>query len=130
MSEKLPILSGKELIKILAKVGFVPTRQSRGSHIFLRHPHGRTTVVPLHDEISKRLLSGILAEIKISGEEFTSQSEESLKDSPGTDIRPKTVPAPHLIGSYSYLRFRFPVRVITFLKSVLGAIDLLCLPAR
>jgi predicted RNA binding protein YcfA (HicA-like mRNA interferase family) len=72
VSEKLPILSGKELIKILAKVGFVPTRQSRRSHIFLRHPDGRTTVVPLHDEISKRLLSGILAEIKISGEEFIS----------------------------------------------------------
>jgi predicted RNA binding protein YcfA (HicA-like mRNA interferase family) len=70
VSEKLPILSGKELIKILSKAGFVPTRQNKRSHVFLRHPDGRTTVVPLHDEISRRLLVGILAEVKISREEF------------------------------------------------------------
>jgi predicted RNA binding protein YcfA (HicA-like mRNA interferase family) len=72
VSEKLPILSGKEVIKILAKAGFMPTRQSRGSHVFLRHPDGRTTVVPLHDEISKGLLAGILAEVKITRDEFIS----------------------------------------------------------
>ena len=32
--EKLPRLSGKELIKILSKNGFKPIRQ-RGSHVFL-----------------------------------------------------------------------------------------------
>jgi predicted RNA binding protein YcfA (HicA-like mRNA interferase family) len=70
VSEKLPVLSGKELIKILSRAGFVPTRQSRGSHVFLRHPDGRTTVVPLHDELSRRLLVGILAEINMTREEF------------------------------------------------------------
>ncbi|ATZ61525.2 MAG: type II toxin-antitoxin system HicA family toxin [Methanosarcinales archaeon Met12] len=32
--EKLPVLSGRELIKILAKIGFSPVRQ-KGSHIIL-----------------------------------------------------------------------------------------------
>jgi len=40
LSKRLPILSGKEIIKALAKVGFVPVRQ-KGSHVFLRHVDGR-----------------------------------------------------------------------------------------
>jgi len=44
---KLPLLTGGELIKILQKIGFNKIRQ-KGSHVFLRHPDGRTTVVPNH----------------------------------------------------------------------------------
>ncbi|MGA2626607.1 MAG: type II toxin-antitoxin system HicA family toxin [Candidatus Bathyarchaeia archaeon] len=44
MSEKLPVLSGKEIIKALEQIGFLPVRQ-KGSHVFLRHPDGRRTVV-------------------------------------------------------------------------------------
>ncbi|MHB1909363.1 MAG: type II toxin-antitoxin system HicA family toxin [Nitrososphaerales archaeon] len=69
MSEKLPVLSGRELLKILMKIGFVPVRQ-RGSHVFLRHQDGRRTVVPMHDEVNKSTLMDILAEIKITKEEF------------------------------------------------------------
>jgi predicted RNA binding protein YcfA (HicA-like mRNA interferase family) len=34
LSKRLPILSGKEIIKALAKVGFVPVRE-KGSNVFL-----------------------------------------------------------------------------------------------
>ena len=44
---RLPRLTGTELIASLAKVGFEVVRV-RGSHHFLRHPDGRTTVVPAH----------------------------------------------------------------------------------
>lgn len=44
---KFPALAGKEVIVILKKFGFEIVRQ-KGSHVFLRHPDGRATVVPIH----------------------------------------------------------------------------------
>ena len=44
---RLPRLTGAELIAALAKVGFEVVRV-RGSHHFLRHSDGRSTVVPAH----------------------------------------------------------------------------------
>jgi len=44
---KLPLISAVELIKIFEKIGFKIIRQ-KGSHIFLRHNDGRTTVIPNH----------------------------------------------------------------------------------
>jgi predicted RNA binding protein YcfA (HicA-like mRNA interferase family) len=69
LSEKLPVLSGREIIKALAKVGFVPVRQ-RGSHVFLRHADGRRTVVPLHEEVNKSTLMDIIEQAKLTKEEF------------------------------------------------------------
>jgi predicted RNA binding protein YcfA (HicA-like mRNA interferase family) len=69
LSEKLPLLSGREIIKALAKIGFVPVRQ-RGSHVFLRHSDGRRTVVPLHAEVNKSTLMDIISQTKLTKEEF------------------------------------------------------------
>ena len=71
MNGKLPLLTAKELIKILNKIGFEVIRQ-RGSHIYLKHKDGRCTVVPLHagKEIGRGLLKRILNEIDVSREEF------------------------------------------------------------
>jgi predicted RNA binding protein YcfA (HicA-like mRNA interferase family) len=44
---KLPSLTGKEVVSLLKKVGFIVERQ-RGSHVFLKHDDGRATVVPIH----------------------------------------------------------------------------------
>jgi len=69
---KLPQLTAIELIKIFAKAGFKVTRQ-RGSHIFLRHEDGRTTVVPNHpgEKPDRGLLTKILKkDVQISREEF------------------------------------------------------------
>jgi predicted RNA binding protein YcfA (HicA-like mRNA interferase family) len=54
---KLPVLSGKELIKVLEPEGFQIVRQ-KGSHVSLRKDEFRT-VVPLHSELSKGTLLGI-----------------------------------------------------------------------
>ena len=69
MSERLPVLSGKEIIKALAKVGFVPVRQ-KGSHVFLRHVDGRRTVVPLHEEVNKSTLMDIIEQTKLARQDF------------------------------------------------------------
>jgi predicted RNA binding protein YcfA (HicA-like mRNA interferase family) len=44
---RLPRLTGAELIAALTKAGFEVVRV-RGSHHFLRHPDGRSTVIPAH----------------------------------------------------------------------------------
>ncbi len=68
---KLPILSGQEVIKILGKIGFEVVRQ-KGSHVYLRHPDGRATVVPLHKgrDIDRGLLRKIIRDVQISRDEF------------------------------------------------------------
>ena len=57
---KLPSFTGKEIISLLKKTGFIVDRQ-RGSHIFLNHNDGRATVVPIHsgETIGPGLLSKI-----------------------------------------------------------------------
>lgn len=68
---KLPLLKAREIIKILHKMGFRKIRQ-KGSHLFLSHPDGRNTVVPIHPtkQIGRGLLRSILHDIKMSPDEF------------------------------------------------------------
>lgn len=71
---KLPVLSGKSLVKILLKNGFQEVRQ-KGSHVSLRKitPHREfRTVVPLHSELAKGTLLSILKNCGWSKEEFLS----------------------------------------------------------
>jgi predicted RNA binding protein YcfA (HicA-like mRNA interferase family) len=64
---RLPSITGKQLIKVLKELGFQEVRV-RGSHHYLRHPDGRTTVVPAHagETIGPGLLSKILRDAEIS----------------------------------------------------------------
>jgi predicted RNA binding protein YcfA (HicA-like mRNA interferase family) len=69
---KLPILTAREIIKVLRKIGFEKIRQ-KGSHAFLAHEDGRTTIVPIHpgEDISQGLLRKIIKEdIKITIQDF------------------------------------------------------------
>ena len=65
---KLPVLSGKELIKILERDGFQIVRQ-RGSHVSLSKGEFRT-VVPMHPDISKGTLLGILKQCGLTKEKL------------------------------------------------------------
>jgi len=65
---KLPVLSGKELIKALERDGFIIVRQ-KGSHVSLRKNEFRT-VVPLHSDLSKGTLLGILKQCGLSKEKL------------------------------------------------------------
>lgn len=61
----------KKVIKILSKIGFEVARQ-RGSHLILKHPDGRVTVVPVHagEDIGRGLLSKIIKDTKMSRKQF------------------------------------------------------------
>jgi len=67
----LPSISGKQLVAALNKAGFI-TLRVKGSHHFLRHAGGRTTVVPVHagESIGPGLLSKILRDCELSREEL------------------------------------------------------------
>lgn len=67
---KLPVVSGKDLVKIFAKLDFVFVSQ-QGSHIKMKHPDGRTAIIPNHKVIKKGTLKkGILNPLNISVEEL------------------------------------------------------------
>ena len=61
----------KKIIKVLSKLGFKTVRK-RGSHVVLKHPDGRLTVVPIHagEEIGRGLLNKIINDTGLSKEEF------------------------------------------------------------
>jgi len=67
----IPILKPQEVVRILAKLGFVEVRQ-KGSHKQFRHHDGRGTTVPFHKgrDISPRLLRQIASDIGLTIEEF------------------------------------------------------------
>ena len=71
---KLPVLSGKELIAILQKAGFQIVRQ-KGSHVSLQKGPSKT-VVPLHDDLAKGTLLGILKQCGLSRESLTEFMEK------------------------------------------------------
>ncbi|MBI1664067.1 MAG: type II toxin-antitoxin system HicA family toxin [Nitrosopumilus sp.] len=58
----LPVTSGGELVRFLVKQGFVIKRQ-RGSHVILKHNDKRSTSVPLHNELDRGTLRGILIQV-------------------------------------------------------------------
>ena len=60
-------VSGKTLIAALKGIGFEEIRV-KGSHRFLKHPDGRTTVVPVHsnETLGPGLLASILRDVKLS----------------------------------------------------------------
>lgn len=67
---RLPRLKGKELVRLLEKLGFEIVR-TRGSHLFLRHADGRVTTVPVHagETIGPGLLRSILRDVELSADE-------------------------------------------------------------
>lgn len=69
---RLPLISAKEMIGILMKIGFEMKRQ-KGSHKFFKHPDCRTTVIPDHgsEMIDRGLLNKIIKQdIMISIDDF------------------------------------------------------------
>ena len=68
---KLPVISGRQLCKMLKKIGYLRDHQT-GSHIILRQetpPHRRLTI-PDHKEIAKGTLRAIVRQAGLTLEEF------------------------------------------------------------
>lgn len=68
---RLPRLTGREVVKSLGKQGFEVVRVN-GSHHFLRHRDGRTTVVPVHGKeiIGPGLLRSILRDCDLEADDL------------------------------------------------------------
>jgi len=68
---RLTIISAREMVNLLMKLGFIKVRQ-RGSHMFFSHPDGRCTTVPDHpgEDLSRGLIRKILQDIEITPEEY------------------------------------------------------------
>jgi len=66
---RLPLLSGKEIIKSLTKIGYRPIRQ-RGSHVRLSCIGRKSVTVPNYKVVSRGLLSKILRDAELLPEEF------------------------------------------------------------
>ena len=72
MSERLPTLKTKDLIRVLQKDGFVLAHQ-KGSHATYKHPVTQKRVtVPIHPgkDLKRGLLRGILNDLNLTPEEF------------------------------------------------------------
>ena len=67
----VPSLDGRKMLKMLAKFGFEVIR-IKGSHHFVRHPDGRSAVVPVHgkESIGVGLFHKILKDCEITLTEF------------------------------------------------------------
>jgi predicted RNA binding protein YcfA (HicA-like mRNA interferase family) len=62
VSDGLPVVSGQRLVKALERAGWQVARQ-RGSHVRLKHRDHRVSLtVPLHRELKRGTLSGILGD--------------------------------------------------------------------
>ncbi len=69
----LPVVSGREVVSALGKIGYLLDRQ-RGSHMITRQqapPHRRLTV-PDHKEVAKGTLRAIIRQAGLTVDEFKS----------------------------------------------------------
>ncbi len=65
---KLSVVSGRDAIKALTRLGFAAVCQ-KGSHVVMTG-NGRTFAVPLHPELDRGTLRAILREANVSIEAF------------------------------------------------------------
>ena len=69
---KLPVISGKDAVKVFEKLGYVQMRQT-GSHIRMKHISDvskKPITVPNHKTLGKGLLRKLLRDVEISTEDF------------------------------------------------------------
>ncbi len=72
---RLSSLTGRQLISALEALGFGVVR-IRGSHHFLKHSDGRSTVVPVHsgETIGRGLMAKILRDTEVTREQLRKHS--------------------------------------------------------
>jgi predicted RNA binding protein YcfA (HicA-like mRNA interferase family) len=65
----LPVVSGDEFVKAMARLGYILDRM-RGSHMILRRPGRRQLSVPRHRQLDRGLLRGLIRDAGITVDEF------------------------------------------------------------
>jgi len=69
---KLPVISGRDAVKVFKKLGYVQVRQT-GSHIRMKHMSDDSKIpltIPNHKVLGKGLLRKLLRDVDISTEDF------------------------------------------------------------
>ena len=70
MGSKLPVLSGREVVRVFGAFGWQVARQS-GSHIILTKPGEVATLsVPDHKEVAKGTLRSLIRSANLTVDEF------------------------------------------------------------
>ena len=72
MTPALPVVSGRDIIRALEKIGYVAVRQ-KGSHVRLlddSNAEHRPITVPLHKEVDRGLLRSIIRDANMTVDEF------------------------------------------------------------
>ncbi len=72
MTSGLPVVSGREAIRVFEQLGYTVVRQ-RGSHIRLRHatdPSRRPLTIPDHRTLKAGLLRHLMRDAEVDPEEF------------------------------------------------------------
>jgi len=69
---KLPILSDREVIRVLKKAGFTyAPKRGKGSHIAMFNPQTkRLVIIPKNDQIPRGTLLSIIKQAGLTKEEF------------------------------------------------------------
>jgi len=70
MASKLPVLSGREAVRVFGKFGWQVARQA-GSHIILTKPGEMATLsVPDHYEVARGTLRSLIRSANLTVDEF------------------------------------------------------------
>lgn len=71
MSQRLPAVTAKKLIKVLEKEGWRLHRVRGSHHIFVHPVNPRPLSVPMHPgDLKRPLVAGVLKDAEISREQF------------------------------------------------------------
>jgi predicted RNA binding protein YcfA (HicA-like mRNA interferase family) len=68
----LPVVSGKDVIRVLTRAGFFFVRQ-KGSHVRMKKQTSDTALnitIPLHDELDRTTLRSIIKAAELTEDEF------------------------------------------------------------
>lgn len=66
---KLPILSGRQVLSTLKRLGFVELSR-KCIHVKMKHSDGKKIVFPYHNEIDRYTLKGALKDAEVNMIEF------------------------------------------------------------
>jgi predicted RNA binding protein YcfA (HicA-like mRNA interferase family) len=69
---KLPVVSGREIVGVLTKIGFAIVGR-KGSHVRLKRRRGGQVlivIVPMHGELAKGTLKSILRQANLTTEDL------------------------------------------------------------
>ncbi|TDA65870.1 MAG: type II toxin-antitoxin system HicA family toxin [Clostridia bacterium] len=71
--DRMPTITADLMIEFLEALGFILVRQ-KGSHMFFRHPDGRTATVPYHkgEDLGRGITAKILKDAEATRQEFIS----------------------------------------------------------